>query len=192
MKRDNIKEKLNDIFNLTVKGDKKQEQYDENSNLITDLGLNSVAMLYMIISIEEFFDMRFDDVAFGDFKTVKDVIDYIRLVAYYGYDYEGHNTMNYYLAAQELMWDKITNRETYWVSTWDQNGPRIDIDKEKNEIESLIIILLLKGELDKVILYKIIMVLLIIMRLLMLVLIILVLVLMEIIYIYLLIIRLVL
>lgn len=68
----------------------------------------------------------------------KDVIDYIRLVAYYGYDYEGHNTMNYYLAAQELMWDKITNRETYWVSTLDQNGPRIDIDKEKNEIESLI------------------------------------------------------
>ena len=68
----------------------------------------------------------------------KDVIDYIRLVAYYGYDYEGHNTMNYYLAAQELMWDKITNRETYWVSTLDQNGPRIDIDKEKNEIETLI------------------------------------------------------
>ena len=77
MKRDSIKEKLNDIFNLTVKGDKKQEQYDENSNLITDLGLNSVAMLYMIISIEEFFDMRFDDVSFGDFKTVRDVIDYI-------------------------------------------------------------------------------------------------------------------
>ena len=77
MERNSIKEKLNDIFNLTVKGDKKQAEYDENSNLITDLGLNSVAMLYMIISIEEFFNMRFDDVSFGDFKTVKDVIDYI-------------------------------------------------------------------------------------------------------------------
>lgn len=68
----------------------------------------------------------------------KEVIDYIRLVAYYGYDYENHNTMNYYLAAQELMWNKITNRQTYWVSTLDQNGPRIDISKEKEEIESLI------------------------------------------------------
>lgn len=77
MDRNSIKEKLNNIFNLTVKGEKKQDEYDENSNLITDLGLNSVAMLYMIISIEEVFDMRFDDVSFGDFKTVKDVVDYI-------------------------------------------------------------------------------------------------------------------
>lgn len=68
----------------------------------------------------------------------KDVINYIRLVAYYGYDYEGHNTQNYFLAAQELMWEKITNRETYWVSTLDQNGPRIDISKEIEEIENLI------------------------------------------------------
>ena len=68
----------------------------------------------------------------------KDVINYIRLVAYYGYDYVGHNTINYYLASQELMWEKITNRETYWVSTLDQNGPRIDISKEKEEIENLI------------------------------------------------------
>ena len=68
----------------------------------------------------------------------EDVIEYIRLVAYYGYDYEGHNTANYYLASQELIWEKITNRETYWVSTLDQNGPKIDINKEKIEIENLI------------------------------------------------------
>ena len=37
---------------------------------------------------------------------------YIRLVAYYGYDYQGHQTMNYYLAAQELMWERITGRST--------------------------------------------------------------------------------
>ena len=75
---------------------------------------------------------------FGITNLSNDVIEYIRLVAYYGYDYEGHNSMNYYLAAQELMWDKITNRETYWVSTLDQNGPRIDISREKEEIENLI------------------------------------------------------
>ena len=44
-----------------------------------------------------------------------DVRNYIRLVAYYGYDYSGHNTMKYYFAAQELIWEKIKGREVYWV-----------------------------------------------------------------------------
>ena len=49
----------------------------EQSNLVTDLGLSSVGVLYVVIAIEEFFDIRFDDVGFADFKTVGDVIDYI-------------------------------------------------------------------------------------------------------------------
>lgn len=51
--------------------------FDENAVLTTDLGLNSVGVLYMVIGIEEFFSISFDDVSFGDFKTVKDVVDYI-------------------------------------------------------------------------------------------------------------------
>ena len=49
----------------------------EGSDLIADLGLSSVGVLYIVIAIEEFFDIRFDDVGFGDFKTVGDVITYI-------------------------------------------------------------------------------------------------------------------
>lgn len=71
-------------------------------------------------------------------KLKEEVIKYIRLASYYGYDYENHNTMNYYLAAQELIWEKVTNREAYYVSILDQNGPRVDISKEKEEIETLI------------------------------------------------------
>ena len=77
MKRQDIKEKLNDIFKLTLVGDKKEQEYGEDANLTTDLGITSVGMLYMVIAIEEYFNMRFEDVAFGDFVTVKDVIDYI-------------------------------------------------------------------------------------------------------------------
>ena len=77
MKRNDIREKLNEIFQLTLKGDKKGCDFSENANLITDLGLNSVGMLYMVIAIEEYFDLRFDDVSFGDFATIKDVMDYI-------------------------------------------------------------------------------------------------------------------
>jgi acyl carrier protein len=77
MKREDIKVKLNDIFKLTLTGDKKNIEYGEEANLTTDLGLNSVGILYMVIAIEEYFNVRFDDVSFGDFETVKDVIDFI-------------------------------------------------------------------------------------------------------------------
>ena len=50
---------------------------DESSNLVTDLGLNSVGVLYVVIAIEEFFGIEFENVGFGDFKTIGDVIDYI-------------------------------------------------------------------------------------------------------------------
>ena len=50
---------------------------DESSNLVTDLGLNSVGVLYVVIAIEEFFGIEFENVGFGDFKTSGDVIDYI-------------------------------------------------------------------------------------------------------------------
>jgi acyl carrier protein len=41
------------------------------------LGLNSVGILYVVIAIEEFFNIRFGDVSFGDFQNVGDVLDYI-------------------------------------------------------------------------------------------------------------------
>ena len=50
---------------------------DEGANLVTDLGLNSVGVLYIVIAIEEFFGIEFENVGFGDFKTLGDVIDYI-------------------------------------------------------------------------------------------------------------------
>ena len=62
----------------------------------------------------------------------------IRLIAYYGYDYPGHNTMNYYLATQELIWNKITKRNTYWVYGEDINAPRINVDNEKQTILTMV------------------------------------------------------
>ena len=79
MTRTEITEKLRDILVMAM-GEASAPMLDsctEDSNLATDLGLNSVGMLYVVIAIEEFFSIQFDDVGFGDFKTVKDVIDYI-------------------------------------------------------------------------------------------------------------------
>lgn len=78
MDRSEILAKLSDIFKM-VMGDQAADltTCDENSNLVDDLGLNSVGILYLVIAIEEFFNIRFDDVGTSDLKTVGQVLAYI-------------------------------------------------------------------------------------------------------------------
>lgn len=76
-KRTEIAEKLKDILVLAVGNGVNLENCNEQSNLTTDLGLNSVGILYVVIAIEEFFNIRFEDVSFSDFRCVGDVLDYI-------------------------------------------------------------------------------------------------------------------
>ena len=78
MKREEILERLKDI--LLGTDDRRAgeiESCGEDANLTTDLGLSSVGMLYMVIAIEESFGVVFENVAMGDFVTLRDVIDYL-------------------------------------------------------------------------------------------------------------------
>ena len=78
MNRNEIFERLKDI--LLVSDDKNRAVVagcTEESNLVTDLGLSSVGLLYVVIAVEEAFDIRFENVGTADFVTVKNVIDYI-------------------------------------------------------------------------------------------------------------------
>lgn len=78
LSRNEIKEKLTDIMKMVMRERMPDAAtLDESSNLVTDLGLNSVGVLYVVIAIEEFFGIEFENVGFGDFKTIGDVIDYI-------------------------------------------------------------------------------------------------------------------
>ncbi len=76
MQRTEIVEKLNGIL-FTVTGGEGKKIESEDQNLVTDLGLNSIGILYTVIGIEETFGIRFENVGVGDFKTVSDVVDYI-------------------------------------------------------------------------------------------------------------------
>lgn len=49
----------------------------EDSRLMADFGFSSVSMLYMVIAIEEVFNIQFDNVSMSDFDTLGDVVDYI-------------------------------------------------------------------------------------------------------------------
>ena len=78
MTRTEILEKLKGI--LCAANDSPPEAYEnttEDSRLLTDLGLSSVSILFVVIAIEEDFGIQFDDVGVTDFETVGNVVDYI-------------------------------------------------------------------------------------------------------------------
>ena len=67
------------------------------------------------------------------------VIEKIKLISYYGFKSPYHfNTDKYYLATQELIWELVSGREVYWVSEERVDGPRIDVELEKNTINQLV------------------------------------------------------
>lgn len=62
----------------------------------------------------------------------------LELIAYYGYEYKGHQTMRYYLATQELIWRELGIKEMYWSTGAVHGGDRINVQSEINTIQSLI------------------------------------------------------
>lgn len=69
-----------------------------------------------------------------------DILEYISLIAYYGYGYNEHDNIKYYMATQGLIWDKILNdkeKTTYWYYKPNQSD-KIDISNEQNEILNLV------------------------------------------------------
>ena len=76
--RSEIFEKLKEILLFADEKNKDLiESCDENTKLTTELGFNSVSVLYMVIAIEESFGIVFDNVNINDFGTIGDVITYI-------------------------------------------------------------------------------------------------------------------
>lgn len=78
MTREEIFNTLKEV--LITADDRNKEAVEactEESDLMKDFGFSSVNMLYLVIAIEETFDIRFTDVGVSDFKRVGDVITYI-------------------------------------------------------------------------------------------------------------------
>ena len=67
-----------------------------------------------------------------------DIIDRISLIGYFGYDYPGHNSDKYFMAAQELIWETVGNNEVHFTTGINNTGNLVNIDYEKNEIMSLV------------------------------------------------------
>lgn len=77
MTREEILAKLKDIFKLVVHNGVQVEDLDPSANITLDLGINSVAVIYLALAIEKTFNVELRDVTYSTFQTVGDVIDYI-------------------------------------------------------------------------------------------------------------------
>ena len=78
LSRSEILEKLQEIMiSINDSEREKIESTTEDTRLVEDLGLNSVGMLYLVIVLEESFQIKFEDVGTSTFSTIKNVIDYI-------------------------------------------------------------------------------------------------------------------
>ena len=83
-----------------------------------------------------------DDVYFEeDINTLglsNNILRDIKLIGYYGYEYPGHDTVNYHIATQALIWERIKNMDVSFWTEKDRGGIEVNVDNEKNEILRLI------------------------------------------------------
>ena len=77
MTKEEILTKLKDIFKLVVHNGVDVSELDTSANIMLDLGVNSVALIYLVLAIEKSFNIEMRDVSYNSFKTVGEVIDYI-------------------------------------------------------------------------------------------------------------------
>lgn len=62
----------------------------------------------------------------------------MELISYYGYRYDGHDSIKYYIATQDLLWRFSPDDDIKWTTTNNEYGEVIDVSNEKNEILSLV------------------------------------------------------
>lgn len=75
--------------------------------------------------------------SFDGISLSKEDLNYIKLVAYYGYNYPNHNTTRYYLATQNIIWQRLSGVSVKYIVNFDENN-FIDISKEQDVIYTLI------------------------------------------------------
>lgn len=127
-----VKERIDNVYT---------HYYDLNINKIRFLyadryvfGENTAYCLELGKKIES--DIYTYSTSFDEYTINKDDLEYLKLITYYGYDYPGHQTDRYYMAAQELIWNRMCSTYPNWVINLDSSNI-IDISKEKKEILTL-------------------------------------------------------
>ena len=76
MNKETILLKLKEIFK-TLNLDVNLDEITLESKLKEDLAMTSLSMVYIVVAIENEFDIDMSEVSFNTFNCVNDVVDYI-------------------------------------------------------------------------------------------------------------------
>lgn len=76
MDKNTVLEKLKEIFKL-VNPDFDVNNVSLSSRLKEDLNMTSLSMIYIVVALENEFDIDMSDVSFNSFETVENVVEYI-------------------------------------------------------------------------------------------------------------------
>jgi len=80
----------------------------------------------------------YEDSVISNLSLSDDVLEKIKLIGYYGYEYPNHNTEKYHMATQALIWEVSRNIRVEYYSEKNGMGDYIDISLEKQEIMNLV------------------------------------------------------
>lgn len=70
-------ERMKKVLDLVFEGEIDSSAVSETDNLRKDLEMNSISMLYMVMGLEEEFEIKFENSDFENMNTVADVISCI-------------------------------------------------------------------------------------------------------------------
>lgn len=73
-----ILEDLKKIFTLVINRNAEVDNMKMDAKIVSDLGVSSVGLIYLMVAIEEQFGIDMSDVTFNSFETVGDVVTYIK------------------------------------------------------------------------------------------------------------------
>ncbi|MBP3503837.1 MAG: acyl carrier protein [Bacilli bacterium] len=73
-----ILEQLKKIFTLVINRSADVNNMTLDAKIISDLGVSSVGLIYLMVAIEEQFGIDMSDATFNSFETVGDVVHYIK------------------------------------------------------------------------------------------------------------------
>lgn len=77
MTKQEILDELKKIFILVVNRGADVNKLTLDAKIINDLGVSSVGMIYLMVAIEEQFNINMSDASVNSFETVNDVVNFI-------------------------------------------------------------------------------------------------------------------
>lgn len=128
-----IKEKFDNVYtNYYDFGQNKERFLYTSKYLFGDKVAYCLELGKDINSFNYTFTTSFDGIDIG-----KDELEYAKLVSYYGYNYPGHNTDRYYMAAQKLIWQAIIKTSIKFTIGFDVDN-FYNLSKEETNINVLV------------------------------------------------------